>query len=144
MDARYAKANSMLGKLGKTIEPVLKPLGYDWQLSIGVLASFAVREVFVGTMSIVVAGSEQSDDEVEKQRIGVALATATRDDGKTLVFTLATCWSLLVYYVLAMQCIPTLIVTVREAGGVKWLLQLAWMSGVAYAAAFVVFHFTSG
>jgi ferrous iron transport protein B len=143
-DARYAKANSMLGKLGKTIEPVLRPLGYDWQLSIGVLASFAAREVFVGTMSIVVAGSEGSDDDAENQRIREALATATRDDGHTLVFTPATCWSLLVYYVLAMQCIPTLVVTAREAGGVKWaLLQLAWMSAVAYAAAFAVFTLAS-
>ncbi|MFT3683464.1 MAG: nucleoside recognition domain-containing protein [Phycisphaerales bacterium] len=145
LDTRYAKANSMLGKLGKTIEPALRPLGYDWQLSIGVLASFAAREVFVGTMSIVVAGEESDDDDdAAKQRIGDALASAMRDDGKTLVFTRATCWSLLVYYVLAMQCIPTLVVTVRESGNVKWaFLQLAWMIGVAYVAAFFVYSLTS-
>lgn len=138
--ARYAKSHSMLGTLGKTVEPVLRPLGYDWQLSIGVLASFAAREVFVGTMSIVVAGSEGGDGDAEDLRIHEALATATRDDGKTLIFNPATCWSLLVYYVLAMQCIPTLVVTAREAGGVKWaFLQLAWMSAVAYAAAWLVY-----
>jgi len=144
LDARYAKANSLLGKLGKSVEPVLRPLGYDWQLSIGVLASFAAREVFVGTMSIVVAGGEEGDDDAENQRIHEALATATRDDGKTLVFNRATCWSLLVYYVLAMQCIPTLVVTAREAGGVKWaLLQLAWMSAVAYCAAWIAYTLAS-
>lgn len=141
---RYQKAHSMLGTLGKTVEPVLRPLGYDWQLSIGVLASFAAREVFVGTMSIVVAGGEGGDD-AENQRIHEALATATRDDGKTLVFNPATCWSLLVYYVLAMQCIPTLVVTAREAGGVKWaLLQLGWMSAVAYIAALLVYRLAGG
>ncbi len=145
LDARYAKANSLLGRLGKTVEPVLRPLGYDWQLSIGVLASFAAREVFVGTMSIVVAGSEAGDNDAENQRIREALATAKRDDGKTLVFTPATCWSLLVYYVLAMQCIPTLIVTAREAGGAKWaFLQLAWMSALAYSAALVVYRLAGG
>lgn len=144
IDARYAKANSMLGKLGKGVEPVLRPLGYDWQLSVGVLASFAAREVFVGTMSIVIAGGEEGDDEAENIRIHEALATATRDDGKTLVFNTATCWSLLVYYVLAMQCLPTLVVTARESGGAKWaLLQLVWMSVVAYAAAWLAFSLAS-
>lgn len=145
MDARAAKANSMLGQLGKGVEPVLRPLGYDWQLSVGVLASFAAREVFVGTMSIVVAGGEEGDDEAENERIREALATATRDDGVTPIFTAATCWSLLVYYVLAMQCLPTLVVTAREAGGVKWaVLQLVWMSVVAYAAAWLAYRLAGG
>ncbi|HYD01983.1 MAG TPA: ferrous iron transporter B [Phycisphaerales bacterium] len=144
VDARYAKSQSMLGRLGKAVEPVLRPLGYDWQLSVGVLASFAAREVFVGTMSIVVAGGEEGDDETENLRIREALATAKRDDGVTPVFTPAACWSLLVYYVLAMQCIPTLVVTAREAGGVKWaMLQLAWMSAVAYAAAWLAYSVAS-
>ena len=108
------------------------------------LASFAAREVFVGTMSIVIAGGEEGDDEAENIRIHEALATATRDDGKTLVFNTATCWSLLVYYVLAMQCLPTLVVTARESGGAKWaLLQLVWMSVVAYAAVWLAFSLAS-
>jgi ferrous iron transport protein B len=69
------------------------------------------------------------------------LAGATRDDGRTLIFTTATSWSLLIFFVLAMQCLPTLVVTARESGHVKWaLLQLGWMSGVAYLAALGVFQ----
>jgi ferrous iron transport protein B len=85
---------------------------------------------------VVVAGEE------DKDRPGVLekLAAARRDDGSP-VFTPAVCWSLLVYYVLAMQCLPTLAVTAREAGGVRWaVLQLAWMSGMAYVAAAVVYQ----
>ena len=140
VEARHASANSYLGRIGTAIEPVLRPLGYDRQLSVGVIASFAAREVFVSTMAVVVTGNEDTEDETVME----AVATAERDDG-TPVFTLAVCWSLLVYYVLAMQCLPTLAVTAREAGGVKWaLLQLGWMTGVAYGAAFVVYQLLAG
>ncbi len=140
IEARHASASSYLGRIGSAIEPVLRPLGYDRQLSVGVIASFAAREVFVSTMAVVVTGNEDTEDETVMQ----AVATARRDDG-TPVFTLAVCWSLLVYYVLAMQCLPTLAVTAREAGGVKWaLLQLGWMTAVAYGAAFVVYQLLAG
>jgi ferrous iron transport protein B len=136
IEARHAKAESFLGHVGRAIEPVLRPLGFDRQLSVGVLASFAAREVFVSTMAVVTTG--ESDD--EKDGVMDEIAAAKRDDG-TPIFTPATSWSLLIYYVLAMQCLPTLVVTAREAGGVKWaLLQLAWMSGLAYIAAFAVYH----
>ena len=70
-----------------------------------------------------------------------SVKAAVRADGVTPVFTVATCWSLLVYFVLAMQCLPTLAVTAREAGGARWaLLQFAWMSGVAYLAALIVYQ----
>jgi ferrous iron transport protein B len=140
IEARHASASSYLGRIGSAIEPVLAPLGYDRQLSVGVIASFAAREVFVSTMAVVVTGNEDTEDETVME----AVATAERDDG-TPVFTLAVCWSLLVYYVLAMQCLPTLAVTAREAGGVKWaLLQLGWMTAVAYGAAFVVYQLLAG
>jgi ferrous iron transport protein B len=116
---------------------VLAPLGYDWHLSVGVLASFAAREVFVATMAVVTTGQ----DDPEAQGVLKELATARRADGETPIFTPATSWSLLVYYVLAMQCLPTLAVTAREAGSMKWaLLQLAWMSGVAYIAALITYQ----
>ncbi|MCC6322635.1 MAG: ferrous iron transporter B [Phycisphaerales bacterium] len=135
LEARNQATHSFLGRIGRAVQPVFEPLGYDWQLSIGVLASFAAREVFVSTMSIVVSGQEEEDESLFEH-----LATATRDDGVTPIFTRATSWSLLVYYVLAMQCLPTLAVTAREAGGRKWaLLQLVWMCGVAYAAAALVY-----
>ena len=137
LEARHQAANSFAGRLGKFIQPVFAPLGYDWQLSIGVLSSFAAREVFVSTMAVVVAGSDDAEDEGVLQQV----ATAKRDDGVTPVFTRATAWSLLIYYVLAMQCLPTLAVTARESGSWKWAgLQLVWMCGVAYLAAMIVYQ----
>jgi len=73
------------------------------------------------------------------------LAGAVRADGRTLVFSRGTCWSMLVFYVLAMQCLPTLVVTAREAGGVRWaVLQFAWMSLLAYGGAMVVLWLVGG
>ncbi len=136
IEHRYAARRSFVGRLGSVVEPVLAPLGYDRQLSIGVLASFAAREVFVSTMAVVTRGDGGDDEE----GLVKSVAEARRDDGR-LVFTERTCWSLLIYYVLAMQCLPTLVVTAKEAGGWKWaLLQLAWMSGLAYVAALLVYQ----
>jgi ferrous iron transport protein B len=134
-EAKHAGASSYIGRVGKTIQPVFAPLGYDWQLSIGVLSSFAAREVFVSTMAVVTTGEAEDADGVMER-----IQSAGRDDG-TPIFTTATSWSLLVYYVLAMQCLPTLAVTTKEARGRRWaFLQLAWMSGVAYVAAFLVYQ----
>jgi ferrous iron transport protein B len=135
LEARHAKEHSFAGRLGKTLQPVFAPLGYDWQLTVGVLSSFAAREVFVATMAVIVTGEESEDEGILQQ-----VAQAQRSDGSP-VFTPAVAWSLLVYYVLAMQCLPTLAVTAREAGGIKWaLLQLGWMSALAYLAALVVYQ----
>jgi len=137
LEVKHAKRRSFLGRAGATLEPVFRPLGYDRQLTIGVLASFAAREVFVSTMAVQVAGTDDTESETMRESI----ATAVRDDGQTLIFTPATSWSLLIYYVLAMQCLPTLVVTAKEAGHWKWaFIQLGWMSGVAYVASMVVFQ----
>ncbi|MGH7244452.1 MAG: ferrous iron transporter B [Phycisphaerales bacterium] len=138
--AANAKAHSFIGRMGKAVQPVFAPLGYDWQLTVGVLTSFAAREVFVSTMAIVTsAGGDDAD--VHDEGIVQSIASAPRDDGTTPIFTVATCWSVLVFFVLAMQCLPTLAVTAKEAGGAKWaILQLVWMSAIAYAAAFIVFQ----
>lgn len=141
IEARHAAANSFLGRIGQTIQPVFQPLGFDWQLTIGVMASFAAREVFVSTMNVVIAGQEKGGDEQGEQRLMQQIQDAKRSDGATPVFTPAVSWALLVFFVLAMQCLPTLAVTAKEAGGVKWaLLQLAWMSGMAYIAALIVYQ----
>ncbi len=140
----HAKSSSFMGMLGRTAQPAFAPLGYDWQLTVGVIASFAAREVFVSTMSVVIAGEEEGDDEARNQTLRQELATATRADGITPIFNPATCWSLLVFYVLAMQCLPTLVVTAREAGHAKWaLLQLVWMTLVAYLGALAAYHIAS-
>jgi ferrous iron transport protein B len=136
LDTRHQSASSFAGRLGRFVQPVFAPLGYDRQLTVGVLTSFAAREVFVSTMAVVVAGVEDS----EKDGVLEEIAAAKRDDGSP-VFTAAVGWSLLVYYVLAMQCLPTLAVTAREAGGAKWaVLQLVWMCGLAYVAAMIVYQ----
>jgi ferrous iron transport protein B len=137
IEARHALEESFAGQLGKAIQPVFAPLGFDWRLSIGVVTSFAAREVFVSTMAVTIAGSEDAD----APGVLDAVASATRSDGKTPIFTPAVCWSLLIYYVLAMQCLPTLAVTARESGSARWaLLQLVWMCGVAYISALIVFQ----
>lgn len=137
VEASHASAHSFIGRIGRTVQPVFGPLGYDWQLTVGVMASFAAREVFVSTMAVVVTGEEDAESEGVIARV----ATAKRSDGVTPIFTAATCWSILVFYVLAMQCLPTLAVTAREAGGARWaFLQLGWMSAVAYLAALVVYQ----
>ncbi|MBO6514157.1 MAG: ferrous iron transporter B [Phycisphaerales bacterium] len=139
IEARHASAQSFLGRIGSTVQPVFEPLGYDRQLTVGVLASFAAREVFVSTMAVQVVGSDDTEDD------GVlsSIANAKRDDG-SLVFTRATSWSLLMYYILAMLCLPTVVVTAKEAGGWKWAwLQLGWMTLLAYGGAMIAFQAVS-
>lgn len=135
MTERASQASSYAGRLGRTIQPVFEPLGYDWQLTVGVLTSFLAREVFVSTMSVLIA-----DGQTEEEGVIARIRTAERDDGR-LVFTTATATSLLVFFVLAMQCLPTLAVTRRESGHVKWaLVQLGYMSVVAYTCAFAAYQ----
>jgi ferrous iron transport protein B len=136
LDASYAASRSVLGRVGSFIQPVFAPLGYDRQLTVAVLASFAAREVFVATMAVQVAGV----DELENEDLTTAMAKARRDDGAP-VFTPPVAWSLLIFYVLAMQCLPTVALAAREAGHWKWaVLQLAWMSALAYTSALIVYQ----
>ena len=128
--------------MGKLIEPVVAPLGFDWQIGIGIISSFAAREVIVSTLSIVYGlGEEGADEEVG---LYDTLREAKRIDGSP-VFTSATCISLLVFYVLAMQCLPTQAITRRETNGWKWaIFQLVYMSVLAYSAAFVAYQGSDG
>lgn len=135
VEARHGAANSFAGMIGRVAQPMFEPLGYDWKLTIGVITSFAAREVFVSTMAVIVSG----DEELQGESLIATVGAAARDDGSP-IFTTATSWSLLIYYVLAMQCLPTLAVTARESGGVKWaFLQLGWMQLLAYGAAAIAY-----
>lgn len=137
LQARAAQAGSFAGRMGRTIQPVFEPLGYDWQLTVGVLTSFLAREVFVSTMSVLVGGA--GDPDVDAGVID-RIRAMTREDGR-LVFTPATAASALIFFVLAMQCLPTLAVTRKETGALKYaLLQLTYMSGLAYVSALVVYQ----
>ncbi len=138
LEARASQAGSFAGRLGRAIEPVFAPLGYDWQLTVGVLTSFVAREVFVSTMSVLLVG--EGDLDVHDRGVLERIRAATRDDG-SLLFTTPTAASLLIFFVLAMQCLPTLALTRRETGSWKWAaLQLGYMSTVAYLSAFLTYH----
>jgi ferrous iron transport protein B len=138
LSARSQQSGSFAGRLGRAAEPLFAPLGYDWQLTVGVLTSFLAREVFVSTMSVLLGGS--SDPDLADRGVIERIRAATRDDG-TPLFTPATSASALVFFVLAMQCLSTLTVTRQETGSVKWAgVQLAYMSGLAYVCAFITFQ----
>ena len=128
--------NSYIGIMGKTIEPVIAPLGYDWKIGISLITSFAAREVFVGSMATIYAvgdDSEESRPLIEKMR------SETYPDG-TPVFSLAAGVSLMVFYVFAMQCMATLAVVKRETKSWKWpLLQMGYMGILAYLGAWITF-----
>ncbi len=129
--AKESTSASYLGQIGKTVEPIFAPIGADWQLSISVMASFAAREVFVSATSVILGTGEEGDAQTLMEKI----ENSTRDDGAPLL-TPSAAAGLLVFFVLAMQCLPTLAVTRKEAGGWKWaLLQFLWMSVLAWSLA---------
>lgn len=134
-----ALENSVAGRIGRFVEPVIRPLGFDWQIGIGIISSFAAREVIVSTLAVVYGVGEDVAKE-NPQSLYDSLRHAERSDGSK-VFTTATCASLLIYYVLAAQCLSTQAVTRRETNSWKWpALQLGYMSVLAYVAALVVFQ----
>jgi ferrous iron transport protein B len=134
--------HSFAGRIGHAIEPVFAPLGFDWKMSVGVLSSFAAREVIVSTLGILYGLGADAADEAPESLID-SIRNSRRSDG-SLVFTTATCLSVLVFYVLAMQCLPTQAVARRETGSWKWpLVQLGYMTALAYTAAFATYQFAS-
>ncbi|HMP98073.1 MAG TPA: ferrous iron transport protein B [Kiritimatiellia bacterium] len=136
---RHQLAHSFAGRLGKIIEPVVRPLGFDWQIGIGIITSFAAREVIVSTLAIVYGlGSDAVDENPEG--LYETMRRATHADGRP-VFTAPASISLLVFYVLAMQCLPTQAMTRRETNSWKWpLFQLAYMTLLAYGMAFITYQ----
>ena len=128
--------NSYIGIMGKSIEPMIAPLGYDWKIGISLITSFAAREVFVGSMATIYA---VQDDGEENKRLIDRMREEKRSDG-TLVYTLASGVSLMVFYVFAMQCMSTLAVVKRETKSWKWpLLQVGYMGVLAYLGAWVTY-----
>ncbi len=130
--------NSFAGMLGHAIEPVIRPLGFDWKIGIALITSFAAREVFVGTMATLysVGGDADENSSTLRQK----MSSAVRADG-TKVYTLATGLSLLVFYVIAMQCMSTLAVVKRETKSWKWpAIQFAYLTFLAYTISLLVFQ----
>jgi ferrous iron transport protein B len=131
LEASYA------GAIGHAIEPLIRPLGYDWKIGIALVTSFAAREVFVGTMATLYSvGDDDSDDRTLRQK----MQAARRPDGSK-VYTLASGLSLMVFYLLAMQCMSTLAITYRETRSLKWpIIQLVYMTGLAYLMSLLVYQ----
>ena len=130
--------HSFAGRAGKFIEPAIAPLGYDWKIGIGLIGSFAAREVFNSTMGVVYAVESGDDDNLEPLRD--KLAGERRPDGRA-VYTPLVCISLLVFYVFAMQCVSTIAIVKRETGSWKWaMFQLGYMTGTAYLLSLLIFQ----
>lgn len=135
--AGYQLENSYIGIIGKSIEPAIRPLGYDWKIGIAIVSSFAAREVFVGTLATIYNIGSSDDDATIKQRMGADISPVT---GKK-VFNFATGISLLLFYAFAMQCISTLAITKKETNSWKWpLIQLFGMSTFAYVVSLIAYQ----
>ncbi len=129
--------NSYIGIMGKTIEPVIEPLGYDWKIGISLITSFAAREVFVGSMATIYAVEDDGEQQVPLMQ---KMKAEKRSDG-TPVYSLATGVSLMVFYAFAMMCMATLAVVKRETKSWKWpLVQLGYMGVLAYFGAFITYQ----
>jgi ferrous iron transporter FeoB len=130
--------NSYAGRLGHLIEPVIEPLGFDWKIGVALISSFAAREVLVSTLSIIYQVG--ADENEESETLTQAIRDAKRDDGTT-VWTPLTALTLMVFFVLAMQCISTVAIVRRETNSWAWtLFMVGYMTGIAYLAAFLTYQ----
>jgi len=138
--AGYQLENSYIGIAGKSIEPVIRPLGYDWKIGVAIVGSFAAREVFVGTLATIYnigSSAENEDEGTIKQRMAAEVDPVTGEK----VFNFATGVSLLLFYAFAMQCISTLAITKKETNSWKWpIIQLVGMSGFAYVVSLIAYQ----
>ncbi|MGB1044456.1 MAG: nucleoside recognition domain-containing protein, partial [Flavobacteriaceae bacterium] len=131
----YKLEHSYIGTLGKFIEPVVKPLGYDWKIGIAVITSFAAREVFVGTLATIYSVGEESQSTIIDR-----MSLETDEFGRP-IFNLASGVSILLFYAFAMQCMSTLAVVRKETNSWKWpMIQLFFMTLLAYLSAFIAYQ----
>ncbi|MBL9211817.1 MAG: ferrous iron transport protein B [Opitutaceae bacterium] len=135
--AQQQLAQSFAGRAGHLLEPAIKPLGFDWQIGIGLISSFAAREVFVSTMGVVFNAEAEGDDTAPLRQ---ALLAAKWPDGRAL-FTPLVCFTLMVFYVFAMQCVSTVAIVRRETNSWKWpLFQIGYLTGTAWILSLVVYQ----
>lgn len=135
--ASYKLEHSYAGIVGKALEPAIEPLGYDWKIGIALVTSFAAREVFVSTIATIYSLGGTEDEQTIKGRLRSEINPKTGGPR----YTPAVGLSLLVFYTFAMQCMSTLAVVKRETKGWKWpLIQLAYMTALAYVSAFVIYQ----
>jgi len=130
LEASYA------GWLGKKIEPVIAPLGFDWKIGIALITSFAAREVFVGTMATIYSANDSENIISVREKL-----VLEKDAGGSAKYSAAVCLSLLVFYAFAMQCMSTMAVVYRETKSKKWMFaQMFYMTGLAYLSSFIIYH----
>ena len=135
--ASYKLENSYIGIMGKTIEPAISPLGYDWKIGIAIISSFAAREVFVGTLATIYSVGGSDNEDTIKNKMAAEINPET---GKK-IFNFASGISLLLFYAFALQCASTLAITRKETNSWKWPLgQLIFMSGFAYVVALISYQ----
>lgn len=138
-----ALEKSYAGVLGKALEPVIRPLGFDWKIGIALVTSFAAREVFVGTMATIygLEGDPESDGNV--LRLKERMQRDRVEGSQQPLFNRATVWSLLVFYAFALQCMSTVAATRQETRSWKWpLIQLFYLSALAYLASLAVYQWS--
>ena len=139
MNAEKLEA-SYAGLLGKKIEPFIRPLGFDWKIGISLVTSFAAREVFVGTMATIYSAGDKENTSSIREKMSADKNPVTG----LKTYSVAVCWSLLIFYAFAMQCMSTLAVVYRETKSWKWpVIQLLYMSALAYLSSFVVYQMLS-
>ncbi|MHA4894270.1 ferrous iron transport protein B [Pedobacter sp. PWIIR3] len=133
--------NSYAGILGQSIEPVIRPLGYDWKIGIALITSFAAREAFVGTMATIYS-VDSVDDDAGEMRLRDKIRDAIDPETGLPIFTFATALSLMLFYAFAMQCMSTVAVVYRETKSWKWpAIQFGYMTALAYVASLIVYQF---
>jgi ferrous iron transport protein B len=140
--AAYKLEHSYAGIIGKGLEPIIRPLGYDWKIGIALITSFAAREVFVGTMATIysIGSVNDSDTATIQERLRAEINPETGGPR----FTPAVGFSLLVFYTFAMQCMSTIAIVYRETKGWKWpLIQVTYMTALAYFSALLVYQVLS-
>lgn len=136
IDTEVSLQDSYLAKMGKSIEPAITPLGYDWKMGVGIITSFAAREVFVGTLSTLYS----LDEDAPEGKLVDKMQNDVKPNGKK-VFSFATGVSILLFYAFAMQCIATIAIVLRETKSKKWtLVQLLGMSGLAYIVSLLAYQ----
>ena len=136
--AAFKLENSYIGVASKSIEPVIKPLGFDWKIGIALISSFAAREVFVGTLATIYSVGQDEQETIKNK-----MQKETKADG-TPLFNFATGVSLLLFYAFALQCMSTLAVVKKETGGWKWpMIQLFGMTGFAYIVSLIAYQILS-
>ncbi|MDD5149260.1 MAG: nucleoside recognition domain-containing protein, partial [Flavobacterium sp.] len=133
----YKLENSYIGIMGKTIEPLISPLGYDWKIGVAIISSFAAREVFVGTLATIYSVGGSDNDNTIKNKMRAEINPQTGEK----IFNFASGISLLLFYAFAMQCASTLAITKKETNSWKWPLgQLVFMSSFAYIVALIAYQ----